>query len=511
MTVPPPLADPSRGERILWIVATAGFLLAASGDRVPWVRGPAPYPPEWQWPLREGVASGPLWPALAAVLVILGLLALSGTSWAHSRPRHAPRLLLGIASVLGLALPLALVALEPGGVLATIFDRVAYRTATSYYTVAISPDAADPIDFLRHHHELLPTFRKGAKHAATHPPGPVLVYRGLVGLCENVPGLTRAVLWLSGLPESNPRRARPEHAAHTRAAGVLGGLLILAACALTAWPVAGLARAVGSGPLASARLGILWMLLPGPVLVLPQFDQALALPVALSALALAWAFRAETTARSAAWSTAAGLAGGVAVALSYGAPAFLVIGGLAVLAAALADGVTLERTLRCCALAALVTAAAFAAPALLGHHPIASMREALRIHREFFTQPRDYAVWLVFDPLDLALFLGPPVAVSLVAAAVRSVRRLIGRARLQPDEAFRLAALGALLALLVSGQTRGEVGRIWIPIMPALLVAALARPARPGDDAAPSAVSALLLAAAIAPVTVAIALWWKFF
>jgi len=89
VTVPPPLADPSRGERVLWIVATAGFLLAASGDRVPWVRGPAPYPPEWQWPLREGAASGPLWPALAAVCAILGLLALSGTDWARTRPRQA--------------------------------------------------------------------------------------------------------------------------------------------------------------------------------------------------------------------------------------------------------------------------------------------------------------------------------------------------------------------------------------------------------------------------------------
>ena len=511
MTVPPPLADPARGERVLWIVATAGFLLAASGDRVPWVRGPAPYPPEWQWPLREGVATGPLWPALAAVGALLGLLALSGTAWAQSRPRHAPGLLLGIASVLGLAFPLALVALEPGGVLATIFGRVAYRTATSYYTVAISPEAADPVEFLRRHHELLPTFRKGAKHAATHPPGPVLVYRGLVGLCEDVPGLTQAVLWLSGLPESNPRRARPEHAAHTRAAGVLGGLLILAACVLTAWPVAGLARAVGSGPLAAARVGVLWTLLPGPVLVLPQFDQALALPVALSALALARAFRAETSARSAAWSLAAGLAGGIAAALSYGAPAFLAIGGLAVLAAAVASGVTLTRALRWCALAALVTAAAFAAPAVVGHHPIASMREALRIHREFFTEPRDYGVWLVFDPLDLAVFLGLPVAVSLVFAAVRSARRLAGRARLQPDEAFRLAGLAALVALLLSGQTRGEVGRIWIPIMPVLLVAALARPVRPGDDDAPSAASALLLAATSAPATVAIALWWKFF
>jgi hypothetical protein len=63
----------------------------------------------------------------------------------------------------------------------------------------------------------------------------------------------------------------------------------------------------------------------------------------------------------------------------------------------------------------------------------------------------------------------------------------------------------------VSGQTRGEVGRIWIPLMPVLLVAALARPARPGDDGAPSATSALLLAGTIAPTTIAVALWWRFF
>jgi hypothetical protein len=47
--------------------------------------------------------------------------------------------------------------------------------------------------------------------------------------------------------------------------------------------------------------------------------------------------------------------------------------------------------------------------------------------------------------------------------------------------------------------------------MPVLLVAALARPSLPDDEAAPSAASALLLAATIAPTTIAIALWWRFF
>src|SRR4029079_4300069 len=143
VTVAPPLAEPSRGERVLWIAVTAGFLLAASGDRVPWVRGPAPYPPEWQWPLREVSTTGPLWPAVLSVFAVFSLLAVSVTAWARARPQRAQRALLVTGSVLGLALPLALVALEGGGVWSTIFGRVAYRTATSYYTVAISPEAAD--------------------------------------------------------------------------------------------------------------------------------------------------------------------------------------------------------------------------------------------------------------------------------------------------------------------------------------------------------------------------------
>ena len=152
-------------------------------------------------------------------------------------------------------------------------------------------------------------------------------------------------------------------------------------------------------------------------------------------------------------------------------------------------------------------AAVFALPALAGHHPIASAIEALRIHREFFTLPRAYALWLLFDPLDLAVFLGLPVALSLVWATARAARRLAARARPTAEEAFRLAAMAALAALLLSGQTRGEVGRIWIPVMPVLLVAALARPA----EERPGAADALLLAVLLVPIDLVLALVWRFF
>ncbi|HUG53056.1 MAG TPA: hypothetical protein VMR21_05625 [Vicinamibacteria bacterium] len=505
------MSDVSRLERRLWVLATAAFLLAAAGDRVPLVRGPAPYPPEWQWPLREAPWTGPWWPAVLCAGGILGLLAASASAPARARPRSSSRLLLLVGTVFGLAFPLALVAGEGDGPLRTLFGRVAYRTATSYYTVAIAPEAADPFEFLRRHHELLPGFRKGAKHAATHPPGPVLVYRALLEVSERSPRLMRAVLRLAGLPESNPRRARLEHPPAARAAGVMGALLILAGAVLTAWVVAGLAVALGCGALPAARLGLLWLLLPGPVLMLPQFDQFLALLVSLATFALLRALRPDAPRRGVGWSVAAGLLGGAATALSYGAPAFLAIGGISALCAARARALTWAEGLRRCAVAGAVTFLTFLAPALAGHHPFASAREALRIHREFFTEPRSYVLWLAFDPLDLAVFVGLPVALALLWGTVAAARRLVAHASLGVEEAFRLGAVAALALLLLSGQTRGEVGRIWIPIMPLLLVAALARAPRAGAEGGPSAATALLIAALLVPVDLALAAWWRFF
>src|SRR5262249_53461295 len=72
--------------RLLRLAATALFLAGLAGDRVPLLRGPAPYPPEWQWPQRDVAASGPLWPALAAAAALMALLAASGSARARTRP-----------------------------------------------------------------------------------------------------------------------------------------------------------------------------------------------------------------------------------------------------------------------------------------------------------------------------------------------------------------------------------------------------------------------------------------
>jgi hypothetical protein len=513
--VPAPPESPSPRaisirEATLWAAATALFVVAVAFDWPDLLRGPAPYPPEWQWLLRDEAVSRRFGPVAATLAVLLALVIASGRRW--SDPRRAGRVLLAAGTGAGAGFSLALLGLEPAGALETVYGRVVYRTATSYYTVAVSAEAEDPLDFVRRHHELLPAFRKAAKHAATHPPGPVLYYRAWLGLFESSPGLTRGVLALADIPDANPRRPRPQHAPAARAAALAGGLGMIVLGALTAWPIRSLASALGAGPLAAARAGLLWLVLPGPVLFAPYLDQALALPVAASAAALTLALSvgevAAESRRAARHALLAGLWGGIATFLSYGAPAFLAIGGLAAGGLGLVGGRRRRTVAARLALAAAAAAFVFVLPALAGHRPFASATTALAIHREFFTAPREYAAWLVFDPLDLAIFLGVPLALALVVRTLRSLRAGAAGMSASAGDGFRLGAVLGLVLLIVSGQTRGEVGRIWIPIMPVLLAAAIARPGRAEGDG-PTAVEATVLALLLAVCAVALRVYWK--
>jgi hypothetical protein len=361
---------------------------------------------------------------LTATLFAIGLLVLlafSGGARARRNRIATFRALVAGAVLLGGGLQIALLAREPGHPLRTLLARTRSRSFTSYHTVAISPEAREPLSFLREHADRLPALAASAKHASTHPPGPVLYYRTALALCEASPRLTDGLLAAAGVPE---REFRPPATRAARAAALLGALLLGLLGALTAWPLAHLARALGVESLAAGRLAVLWALLPGPALMTPQFDQALALPVVGATLLLLTA--APRPARSARLQRAAlaGAIAGVALFTSYGAAIFLAVGGAAALVASDATTDSLRRSGVLAALAAAVTSfTAFGLPALLGHQPVRAMLTALSIHREMYTAPRSYTLWLLFNPLDLAIFLGVPVAVTGLLLLLETHRR----------------------------------------------------------------------------------------
>ena len=124
-----------------------------------------------------------------------------------------------------------------------------------------------------------------------------------------------------------------------------------------------------------------------------------------------------------------------------------------------------------------------------------ALESAGRAHLDGIVSLRPYGPWLVFNLVDYLQFLGlplvlatlvtlagsggqpesspPPAPHSLPQTAPGSLRRALHRAY---RESGRLNWYGVLfwtllLALDLSGATRGEVGRLWMPLTPLALLA----------------------------------------
>jgi hypothetical protein len=463
----------TRTRATLLAAATLLVLVAARSDRWPGLRGPAPYPPEWQWGFEPKRVDAR---ALAPVVVLgAGLLGLVALAQRAARARWSRLGLLAGATLLGWAWQLALLGLEPAGAAAELESRTLSGSFTSHFKVAAGVEDAGGL--LSRHHELLPGFRRGAPHSATHPPGPILYYLGVQRLVARMPSVAET---LGG---------------QTRVAAIGGAALLGLLGAAACFAVAALALALGAGAAASLRAGVLWALVPGPCLMVPELDQALALPVAGAVAMIAAAVTAKAARPFASRAVAAGLLGGGAAFFSYGAPLLVALGAVAAVAPALGTRESRRRAALVVAVTAAVAVACFLLPALLGHHPLGSAATALAIHREQFTARRSYALWLLFNLVDLAVFLGVPV---------------VAFGSWGPRTPFRLAAAAGVLALVASGLIRGEMGRILVPLMPVLLVAGVVwPPSATAPEGEPSAATALVLAALLAVSDVVLRLSWE--
>jgi len=244
-----------------------------------------------------------------------------------------------------------------------------------------------------------------------------------------------------------------------RAALGLTGALTLLACAATVVPLYLLARACQ--PAAAAwSAAMLWPLVPSAVLFQPDADTALPL-LSASALALAAHAARATLPRGSVLAACSGLL----LALGMGFTlAFLAVGLIVGLVLASAPGADLRR--RATLLAA--TGVGFLAPTLAfwlatGVSPFLiwwwNQKNHARLYVEYH---RSYRLWVLVNPLELALGLGIPATVWALVG--------LRAGRTVPRVAW--ASLAVLVLLTLGGRTLSEVARLWLPFMPPLLTAA---------------------------------------
>lgn len=408
-------------------------------------------PQEWEWPYRTPHLHGG-W--IAALLLSLGLGVVVVGRWgAHLR--------LTLLTLAGLALSLAVLGAQPGG-----FERV-IRSLVSRHVFSYVFDAGQ-FATLGETAEAYPEgVARLSMHTRTHPPGPLIGIRVLDRLMPASSDESGG--WLVAAREALDeevrkvrmrRRPVPRHLPSATTVVALA-LLLPAASALAAVPLFWLAKDEGLGDRGALLAAALWLSVPARTLFTPSLDQAV--PVLL--LLAAWlAGRPRPLSR-----LLGGVLLGAATVASYG---YLAAAPL-VLWPAVSRGSSGAAPSQQPALGprlgrALVVGVGFALPWLvlmrLGFAPVRAFTAAMAEHRAMVGVERGYATWLLFNPWDFLLFAGAPI-VMLAGLDLASI--FAGRADTRSAR-HGLAPVWWLLvlALLLSGTVRGEVGRIWLFLMP---------------------------------------------
>jgi hypothetical protein len=219
------------------------------------------------------------------------------------------------------------------------------------------------------------------------------------------------------------------------------GLLAGAAALVALREVAGETRARAAAPFVAVFPAAIWMATSGDAF----FAGVSAWAVALLVLATG-----RTGRRSDALAAAGGLLFGVTAFLSYG----LVL--LGIIPAAVAIRRRRGRPLLVGALGASVIFAAFAAA---GFSWFTGVRLTHARYEAGVASRRPYAYFVVADIAAFAIAVGPAAAAGLAALRDRATWLLVG------------AALAVVALADLSGMSKAEVERIWLPFVPWVLLA----------------------------------------
>jgi len=130
----------------------------------------------------------------------------------------------------------------------------------------------------------------------------------------------------------------------------------------------------------------------------------------------------------------------------------------------------------------------FLAYAAWGMNFFAMLEYGIGSHFEIVTAHRDYRIWWWMNLVDFTYWLGPGLILATAAAslwlAAVWVRRHLSTDRLTSNLAgVTLAFWPVLFFLNFSGATRGEIGRLWIFLMPYPLLISLGLIRTPGQRA----------------------------
>jgi methylthioxylose transferase len=443
------------------VVAFEAALVAAFAFVLRSGKVPLGVPGEWEWIRVKGSSTTP-----AVFLGLTGVVLFTAFAAAGFRalsrkigPRSEAAWLLGLAVASVITQGVIQEAAPEGYGLSKWIIALHAPSSSGYYTVA-KQQMGNPRQFLADYPDWIK--KQDSLHVGTHPPGLFLVAKTILSVMEANAAACRWVDALSPPSISNAIVAVKETEKISRAdasALALTGALTLLGCALTVVPLYLLARSSLPATAAWASAAF-WPLVPSALMFQPTADTAFPM-LSASALALAcWAGRASTV-RGLLLCATSGLVMAIGMFFTL---AFLPVGLVValILLANPAQGWRIRGAM------ILATGLGFLAGTLgwwasTSANPFVIWWVNQSNHGRFYVEyPRSYLAWIAENPVELAIALGLP----------STVWALVGLASPRQTPRVAWSTLAVLVVLTLSGKNLSEVARLWLPMMPALLVAA---------------------------------------
>jgi len=421
---------------------------------------------QWEW-LRRPVAVVPSLAAAVAVGAAIGagVLVLAVLRSGGQPTRTVAAVLLAAILVASLLVAVGLAASDPGlwasGALAVISD-----TSMGYYGQALSLSGVS--DAFSYHSARVASTRVPDR-VRTHPPGPIIFFYLLRQWLEYAPGV---IDWgEAALAQRDISPAQFHGIARGLAQAPISrrdaALAVPITFILTVLGAVVVLPAYGIGAVAfDRRTGLVAALLAGTVPSLLHFVPSIDGIGAVLALTCLWLWVLAVR-RAEVWLYILAALGAVVMLLwSFGYVMLLV---LAVIMAIPVWGQTypdeMSRHLRGAAWGIVVFAAVHQLLSSgLEYNILVALPASVAVHRQVLAAAgRSYWLWLPMNLYDFLLFMGPALAAMSVAAIYNGLKQQRWPAL---PQGLVIGLLVIVALLLLSGSTRGEVGRIWVFLMP---------------------------------------------
>lgn len=440
------LANPANIIRLVFIISVV-FYMAIAFDLTPLLRGPADSIIESRWPYYFVDTFSKIWIFIPIFIWLVWLT--KKINEANKINAKTELIILALIVVLTFSFQIALVYFSRFGI-TILFRRFVDPGINGYFTTALSIDNVS--DFLSTFPDIV-NARTLSQHASGHPPGAVLLLRWLINLLSFTP--QSQISFLNNIHPGWAKDLWNTLNIHQKFASIILPFILHLLSSLTVIPFYFVSKEFLKNSKVALKTTMLYAVIPSLSFFALIFDPIYAIfPLIATFLILIGVRTGQQK-----FFFTAGLACGIG--LFFTAAVLTYIAGLTIFTLLSLKTTFVKSVINFLSGLLSVILIFF----LLNFDLINSLLAV--IHNQ---ASRDYLPWLIYNPYDFFVFMGLPISIVFLIQTYLVIKQKITM-EIVLTKLFATFWI-TFLILIISGASRGEVGRIWLLFMfvPILLV-----------------------------------------